>query len=301
MSRSACILALCAAMTILFCNAVLAQNTGHYVNGVEGIKAATLPPPGLYLRLYTVSYSADTMTAPDGSSIDELGLDLDVFATVGRLLWVTDKKLFGANYGMDVIFPYVSTHLQMDGIGLNDRKSGMSDIAIEPLVLSWTRKRFETSAGVAFYLPTGDFELDEPASPGKDFHSTMLTLGGTYYLDEGKLWSASILSRYEMHGKSDKKEVRPGDDFHFEWGVARNVAKFWDVGLSGYCQWQVGVDKGSGPDVNAFKDRVFAAGPEVSKFFPAAKLILALRGQWEFGAEDRPEGRVLSMTLTKIF
>jgi hypothetical protein len=299
MIRSIGPLSLCFTLIITVCNIAPAQYTGHYVNGVEGIKAASLPPPGLYLRVYAVSYDADTMKAPDGTTVDGLGFDLGVFATVGRLVWVTDKKLLGANYGLDIIFPYTSTHLQMDGIGLNDRQEGLADIAIEPLVLSWNRKRFDTSFGVAFYLTTGDFSLDEPASPGKDFQTTMLTLGGTYFLDESRLWSASILSRYEMHGWSDGTGISPGDDFHFEWGVARNVAKFWDLGLTGYCQWQVSAD--DGPTANDFKDQVFAAGPEVSKFFPKAKLIGSLRAQWEFGAEDRPQGRILNMTLTKIF
>jgi len=299
MTKSIGPLSLCILLLIAFCDIAPAQNTGHYVNGVEGIKAASLPPPGLYLRLYTVSYEADTMKAPDGTTVDGLGFELGVLATVGRLVWVTDKKLFGANYAMDVIFPYTSTHLQMDGIGLNDRRSSLADIAIEPLVLSWNRKRFDTSFGVAFYLPTGDFSLDEPASPGKDFRTTMLTLGGTYYMDAGRLWSASILSRYEMHGRSDAIGTRPGDDFHFEWGVARNIRKFGDLGLTGYCQWQVSADDGAG--ANGFKDRVFAVGPEVAKLFPKAKLIGSLRAQWEFGAEDRPQGRILSMTLTKIF
>ena len=30
------------------------QITGHYVAGVEGIKASTLPPPGFYLRDYNI-------------------------------------------------------------------------------------------------------------------------------------------------------------------------------------------------------------------------------------------------------
>jgi hypothetical protein len=299
MPRSLKLPSLCIVAIIALFNVVSAQYTGHYVNGVEGIKAASLPPPGLYLRLYMVSYDADTMKAPDGTTVEGLGFDLGVFATVGRLVWVTDKKLLGANYAMDVIFPYTSTHLQMEGADLNDRQSGLADIAIEPLVLSWNRKRFDTSFGVAFYLPSGDFSLDEPASPGKDFGTTMLTLGGTYYLDEARLWAASILSRYEMHGYSDATGVSPGDDFHFEWGVSRNLKKLWDLGLTGYCQWQVSADKGA--TANEFKDQVFAAGPEVSKFFPKAKLVGSLRAQWEFGAEDRPQGRVLSMTLTKIF
>jgi hypothetical protein len=280
-------------------NPVFSQHTGHYVNGVEGIKAATLPSPGLYLRVYTVSYAADSMTGPDGQELDGLGLNLDVFATVGRLVWITDKKLFGATYGMDVIFPYISTNFAMDGMEVRDEQRGIGDVAIEPLVLAWNRDRFDTSFGVAFYMPTGAFEVDEPASVGKDFWTAMLTLGGTYYLDKNKLWSASILSRYEIHDRGSETDIRPGNDFHFEWGVARNIAKLWEVGLTGYCQWQVTEDDGA--EANDIKDRVFAAGPEVSRFFPAAKLFLSLRGQWEFDARDRPEGRVLSLTLTKIF
>lgn len=60
-----------------------AGETGHYVNGVEGIKAGTVPPPGLYYRLYGVSYSADTLRDGDGNDLD-VGFDLTVHALVNR-------------------------------------------------------------------------------------------------------------------------------------------------------------------------------------------------------------------------
>ena len=76
----------------------------------------------------------------------------------------------------------------------------------------------------------------------------------------------------------------------------------WDVGASGYCQWQVTEDKGS--DVNwqeGARDRVFAAGPEIGVFIPAAKLMASLRHLWEFQARSRPQGMITTLTLTKIF
>ena len=36
-----------------------AQPTAHYPTGLEGLKAATLPPPGVYLRDYNWFYYAD--------------------------------------------------------------------------------------------------------------------------------------------------------------------------------------------------------------------------------------------------
>ena len=277
----------------------MAGETGHYVNGVEGIKAATLPPPGLYYRLYNVFYSADELTDDDGDKLD-IGFDLSVYAMVNRLVWITNKKILGADYFMDVVVPFVNTDIEIDAFGIDDSEFGLGDINIEPFGLSWHMPRYDASFGLSVFIPTGD--TGEPASPGKDMWTGMMTLGGTYYLDAAKTWSASILSRYEVHSEKDERDVTPGDDFHFEWGIGKTLARIWDVGLAGYCQWQVTDDSGS--DVvwdKSDQDRVYAAGPEVSVFVPPAKLFASLRSLWEFGAEDRSEGHVTNLTLTKPF
>jgi hypothetical protein len=110
--------------------------SGHYVHGVEGIKAATLPPPGFYYRLYTVYYDADQYMDQDGN---EYSFDFDVtlFALVNRFIWVTDYKILGGNYFMDVIIPLLNTDLKHGALGFDDSKFGVSDIAIEPFGISW--------------------------------------------------------------------------------------------------------------------------------------------------------------------
>jgi hypothetical protein len=246
-----------------------AGETGHYVNGVEGIKAATLPPPGFYYRMYNVYYDADEITDEDGDELD-VGLDIHVYALVNRFVWISDIKMLGADFGADVIIPLVYTDLEIKAFGVDDDEFGLGDIAIEPFVLSWHGARYDASFGLAVYVPTG--ETDEAAAPGKDFWTGLITLGGTYYFDVEKTWSASILSRYEIHSEKDETDVRPGND--------------------------------TGSDVQGDKgvhDRVFAVGPEVIVFIPPAKSFLSLRSLWEFEAKDRTEGQVIALTLTKAF
>ena len=274
--------------------------TGHYVNGVEGIKAATLPPPGFYYRLYNVYYDADELTDEDGDALD-VGLDIGVYALVNRFVWISNIKILGADFGADVIIPLVYTDIEIKAFGIDDDQFGLGDIAIEPFVLSWHGARYDASFGLAAYVPTGEYDKDEPASPGKDFWTALITLGGTCYLDVEKTWSASILARYEIHSEKDDTDVRPGNDFHFEWGIGKTLAKIWDVGLAGYCQWQVTDDSGSDARDKSVHDRIFAVGPEVSVFIPAAKSFLSLRSLWEFEAKDRTEGQVIALTLTRAF
>lgn len=275
--------------------------TGHYVNGVEGIRAATLPPPGFYWRLYNVFYQADQLKDKDGGDLD-IGFDLNVFAFVSRLVWISEVKILGADYGADLIIPFIYTDVEIDAFGIKEDRFGLGDIALEPFVLAWHGARYDASCAVAAYMPTGDHDEDNPASPGKDFWTVMFTLGGTFYLDAAKTWSASVLARYETHSKKDGSRVTPGDDFHFEWGLGKTLARIWDVGLAGYCQWQV-TDDSKPDDVwgKKVRDRVFGIGPEMGVFIPPGKLFVTFRTLWEFDARDRTEGQVMTLTLTKIF
>lgn len=285
------------------------NHNGHYVNGVEGIKGATLPPPGLYLRVYNLFYQADRLNDADGNEIKAVGgpggpvpvdFDLKVFAFVPRLIWISDIKVLGGNLGADALIPLVYTDVELDPV-LQDDAWGFGDIFVEPLVIAWHGKRWDAAAGLGVYIPTGDYDVDEPASPGKDFWTLMATLGGTVYFDEARTWSASILSRYETHSEKDETDVQYGDEFHFEWGIGKTIAKFWDVGLAGYCHWQISDDSGDEAvwDRGAH-DQVYAVGPEVMVFMPKLGLFASLRSEWEFEAEDRPEGNVTVLTLTKI-
>lgn len=281
----------------------------HYTNGVEGITGSSLPGPGFYDRMYNVFYFADDLAGEDGDKVD-VGLDLDVFAHVQRPIWVTDVKIFGADYFVNMIIPFIYTDYEVNASGTQDDSLQLGDIFIEPIGLAWHGERWDAVYATGVFAPTGRCCSGRPAYPGKDYWSVMFTLGTTLWLDPARTFSVSILNRYEIHTEKDGFDLTPGDDYHFEWGIGKNLPADWNlgwltnwkVGASGYAQWQVTNDKGD--DVTWDKDkhdRIFAAGPEVQCFIPRWMVSLELRSLWEFGAVDCTEGHKTILTVTKIF
>jgi hypothetical protein len=288
-------------LSLLAGAAVHGGETSHYPPGAEGIKAATLPPPGLYLKTYNVFYRAGVLMDEQGNAAD-VGFDVAVFAPVPRLIWVTEQKILGADFGMDIAVPLIATDLEIDALGVHDSDTGIGDILVEPVVLGWHTERLDAVFAAGFWAPTGEWSPGRPASPGKGFWTGMFTWGATYYPDEQKSWSASALCRYETNSRKEDLDVRPGDDFHIEWGIAKNFCSVWDVGVTGYCHWQVTDDGGS--DVTwdrSIHDRFFSIGPEVLYFCQCRKLSVSMRYQKEFAARDRPEGHNFVLSIVKIF
>lgn len=296
--------------TLLLCLSLLlaavnanAQIGSHYPAGVEGLKCATLPPPGLYFRDYNMFYTADRIRngLPMGDNFE-----VNLYAQVPRIIYMTDWKILGANYGFDVLTTFIYTDLRLPGY--KNSAFGLGDTCIEPLLLSWNFKKFDLSFGYAFWAPTGEFDITRPEKPGSGFWSHMLTLGGTYYFDENKTWAASVLNRYEFYHEQRYTDIEPGQTWTLEWGISKSIRKTIDVGVVGYFQLQTTDDHAPytyllthptyNPDVN---HRIFGIGPEISAVCPKLGLITSLRYNYEFGANDRPEGHNIVLTFTKRF
>ena len=263
----------------------------HYPAGIEGIKGASLPPSGLYFRDYNYFYTADTFK--NGPP------DFNVFAYVQapRLIWMTDFKPFGLDYGMDIIVPFSYQRVTVNGVNMS--KFGLSDIAVEPLLLSKHFGQFDISAGYAFWAPTGDFNPNNFASPGKGYWGHMLTLGGVWYPDQDKTISLSLLDRYEINQQQDQTGVTPGQHNTLEVGAGYALSKIIEVGLAGYYQQQTTDD--SGPNTGTLRDYVVGAGPEIGLVIPSIGLVTSLRYAYEFKADNRAEGHTFCLTLTKRF
>ena len=264
---------------------------GHYPAGAEGIKGASLPPPGVYFLDYNFFYTADNFK--DGPP------QFDIFAYINapRLIWMTDLKILGANYGMDIIVPF--GYLDWKVMGSRNSYFGLGDIQIEPVLLSWHFKQFDLSAAYAVWAPTGDFSPSRPDLLSKGFWSHMLTLGGTWYPDKEKTLAVSLLNRYEFCHEQEQTHINPGQVYTVEWGFSKSLRKTIDVGIIGYYQQQV--TKDSGATATTKLDRKVGIGPEISAIWPKLGLITSLRYAYEFAAVERPEGHLVTLTLTKRF
>jgi hypothetical protein len=269
--------------------------TSHYVPGVEGIKGASLPPPGFYLRDYNAFYSAGRLNQPNGHKVP-VDFDALVYANVIRGIWVTDFQVLGGNFFMDALVPLLQTDIKVNGA--QDGDFGLGDICIEPAAISWHGPQWDAAFGYGLWMPTGDSQPGS-AEPGKGFWGHMITAGGTVYFDQEKTWALSLLNRYEINTEQRDTDITPGHVWTLEWGLSKKLNPVVEVGVAGYYQLQT--TKDSGDHASDERDQVLAFGPEVCLVCPDLGLITSLRYNIEVMAKDRPQGQTVTLTLTKAF
>ncbi|MGA2539981.1 MAG: transporter [Verrucomicrobiota bacterium] len=282
--------------------AIQAQPDAHYLPGLEGIKGSSLPPPGFYLKDYTVFYVADEVNNPARQSLVPPNFQTLTLANVPRAIWITDTKFLGGNVGLDALLPITYQTLGLDTPGgmFHSSTLGIGDFFAES-TLSWHPKQFDFAAGVGLFMPTGDSSASKTSTlAGSGFWTPMLTAGATWYPDEAKTWAVSALSRYEFNSEQRDSHETPGQAYTLEWGVSKSVTKTIDCGVVGYYQQRITASKGPNPAEFPYS-RVAAVGPEVSLAIPSWMLFASLRYNYEFMAENRAQGQILTLTLTKKF
>jgi hypothetical protein len=276
---------------------IQAQPDAQYVPGIEGIKAATLPPPGFYFRDYNVFYVADQLNDSGGRNIAPDNFQALLYANVPRAIWITDTKFLGGNVGVDALLPLIYQSVKAGPY--NSSTFGIGDFFAES-TLSWHPKQFDFAVGAGFWAPTGDSASPPTTRVGAGYWTPMLTAGATWYPDEAKTWAISALSRYEFNTEDRDTHETPGQACTLEWGISKSVIKTLDLGVVGYYQQRVTESTGPAPGEFPYS-RVAAIGPEVVVTIPQWMLFVSLRYDYEFLAEERSQGHTVSLTLTKRF
>jgi hypothetical protein len=275
-----------------------AQPSAHYVPGSEGIQAATLPPPGFYVRDYNYFYWAGQLNNASGHSAGPPNFEAFTYANIPRVIWIcgTNSSFLGGNIGVDALLPLVDQHVRAGGF--DSTTFGIGDFFGEG-TLSWHIKQFDFAVGSGVWAPTGDSGIPNTTTRvGAGFWTFMQTAGATWYIDDEKTWAVSALNRYEFNTEQRDTHVTPGDAYTLEWGISKGVCKEADLGVVGYYQQQVTANSGSPA---SSRNRVAAIGPEVNVVFPDLMLFVSLRYNYEFMAENRAQGNAITLTLTRRF
>lgn len=264
--------------------AVPAQATeadAQYPNGAEGFMAGAVPPPGTYLLNYLTHYTTDRLNDDSGNKVP-VSFRLNGTAEVVRLLWVSDVKILGANWGMHILTPLVN--LDYDLGPLSVHQFGLGDITIDPFILSWHWKNFHLATGLDIILPTGRYDSSKPLNIGANYWGIEPLVAATYLSDGGFEVSAKLM--YAFNTKNNDTDYRSGQAFHMDYMVAQKFGD-WTAGVGGYWFEQTTDDTRGGVDIGN-RGRAFALGPSVKYDFNGMSLI----GKWqhELVSENRPQG-----------
>lgn len=249
----------------------------HYVPGLEGVKGSVLPPEGFYYKGYALSYQADKAKDANYDS------DVTVNGIAHRIAWVTSKDILGADFAVEAVLPMLQTDIKINGERL-DKQTGIGDLYIGA-ILGWHTKRWDITTGSGYWIESGKYSENHPASPGKDHDSLMLSLGINVRLNEKGDITFSALNRYE-------KPLKSGLDAEYivEWGLGKSFGNY-DLGLIGYNT--VELDGGN--------EKKNAIGASLGYFSPKHMLGGDIGAYTEFSNRHTSEGYLLKASIIKGF
>jgi hypothetical protein len=288
---------------------------GENLLGDMGMKSGTQPEPGLYVGSLYYRYFTDTVAGPDGEPI--VFGEQTIHAGVPMAIYITKKKLFGANLGMMAVMPFANGALESATLAMSESATtGASDLYIMPAQLGWHFTRADATAGIAFFAPTGRHTAGASDNLGKGMWSTEVSAGGTLYLDQGRSFSVAGTAFWETHtnkagsvteGTTTIEDVKVGQLLTVEGGIGKQFLRgAAHIGLAYYAQWKLTRDRmtvSSSPDPASIDQthQVWGFGPEVTIPIATRTRLIALmniRYLWETGARLKTQGQSLLVTST---
>jgi hypothetical protein len=303
--------ALASAALVMTVPETKAQFLGHNFAGDFGVNSGSQPPPGFYLAPAYVRASSDKLVDQDGNILTlnpDQRSELDVNAYAVAAWWVTNKKIFGGNYGLQVVPAFTDNKLEAPVLGQTNKTSvGFADLYFQPINLGWHTDRADYLAAIGVYAPTGNYDVDADDNRGMGMWTLELIAGTTLYLDKAKTWSFAATGALEFHSEKQDTDIRVGPILTVEGGVGK---AFMDgavnVGVAYYAQWKLGSDSGTGVDeifetLNLNKHRGFGIGPDITlPIATKSKLygFVNVRYFWEFGVRSNMEAQNLVVTVT---
>ena len=252
---------------------------------------------------------------------------LDLFVDQNIFGWTTPLTILGAHYGFFIDVPFViadangaadlepTLSLNRFTIPLSTRQSSggstkgsIGSMYVEPVNLGWHFKHLDAIISSGFFAPSGGYNSEERLNIGFGHWAGMFGLGGIFYPDAERTWSASVYAHYLLYGSQMGRSYTLGDEVPFEWGLGKTlnlhgqILKQLTVGPTGFALWQATDNQINFAPASAVaataisrlestRSQIYAAGPAVQLLTKYG--LFNLRWYEEFGAHATPSGQQL--------
>lgn len=324
-------------LTAVLGMAPAALGQAHYSPGVASIRDYAEPEPGLYAAVYNYGYITSTLTdnggnkvssvliGPPGGPFQELNVKVDVklYALAPALLWITNWKFLGANYGAYVLPSFSNANIAaslstVNGQGVNPQTSQFAagDLFVQPLWLGWNRKKYDVAVGYGFYAPVGKFDtttVNFPSGPivvtaagntGLGYWTHQLQGNFTYYPNPNRGLAITNTLTAEFNGEQRDTGYTNGSFLTWNWGASlyiplekKQPRNLIEAGVAGYSQWQI--TDSSGPNVTnpGYHDQVHGVGLQIGLLHIPWGMQANFRYMHEFYAANRFQGDSYGINL----
>lgn len=291
--KQLCILATTLAVAITFASGA-AQATegaglGVYPDGLENFMSGALPPPGMYGIVYTGSLRYDSVRGAAGQRLDVPGFRVRVNMVAPRLIWVTQKTVFGGQLAWHAVAPLLDVDMRAAGAQRGSR--GLGDITVGAALGYHVSPELHYLLALEVIAPTGRYARDDPSSLGRNVWTLQPVLAISHAKARG--WNLDLKAMLDINRRNGDTDTRSGRAVHADYALGWGFGNGWVVGVGGHGYRQVSDDTGPAA---AGRARAFAIGPAL-KYDSGEGWFLTAKFQRESGVRNRPQGEQFHLKL----
>jgi hypothetical protein len=262
--------------------------------------------PGLLVQETLQPYYASRFSGDDGRSLPGNNL-ITTLASSFLMVYVSEKKLFGGFYGVEILIPMACASVEAD-FGVHDNRCNAGDVVVSPFILQWPvhnffGKAFAQRFDLDVHLPTGQYSRFSEVNIGSNIFSVNPYYSFTFFVTNSLEVSGRV--HYLWNSKNDQPNsifqsdnIQPGQAVHFNAAASYGLASFLRVGLACYFLRQITDQRIGLRGVPNSRERVSSIGPGFSikaKSFEVSFYVFR-----ELEAKNRPQGVTAVIQLIKI-
>ena len=316
----------CFSMLMLGSRVALGEEggTGHYFPGsMSSFIDAVSPKPAFLVRYNQIYYSGSVgmNKALPIAGVTALGVHATSWGEGITLFWRPDGHGIGDprwSYAMSATVPFLQSSVSASAVvplpgdegTVSVSRTGsigaLGDFVFMPLMLNYNvNPSFNINFRVAFYAPTGSYQVGHLANTGKNYWTTEPTVALMYFgAKNGR--EASLFTGVDFNSTNQATEYKSGTQFHMDGTLAQHLplAKgLAGFGLSSYYYQQITPDSGTGANLGSFESTSAGIGPVVSyiKQFKKTQLLAELKWLNEYYTANRLQGNTVFFKIALKF
>lgn len=295
---------------------VLAEEggSGHYMPGSMSSFMDGVPTDQTFItRLNILNYQGSYQHSLPFAGTEAADVDVSSKAIGLTMLYRPDFDL-GKNwsYAFSATIPYVDMEVSADVITGNgdlrktDSDKALGDIILMPLMLNQhVNADLNINYRVAFYAPTGSYQVGALANTGKNFWTIEPTIAAVYLGQKNGI-EASLFAGVDFNQENDDTQYKSGVQAHLEGTLAQHFPLWGGLagaGVTGFYYNQLTGDSGEGATFGDFKARSVGAGPTLSFVKKAGNSDILAELKWlhEFSTTRRVKGDTIFFKVMAKF
>jgi hypothetical protein len=284
---------------------VRSHSQGHFQGSSFNPNDYFIPNASGWVFSFYYSYSKMDYFNQDGnkSNLIEISQDppfsvelkqkVKTHSVIPMALYFGKGKILNANWavmaipivnspGASVALDFYSGLTQTSNKQIDIKSFGLGDFYVQPVWLTWEKKKFTTAFSYGFWLPTGKYKTNDSENIGLGYVSHNFRAASRYRLHQKYIVTGAVT--FETNARQKDVDFREAPHITLDYGATYFFTKGHEVGVLGFGTWQLGNDKGKKAVNN---DHMFGLGAYGSYWFIPGKFGILARANQAFGTINR--------------